>query len=135
MWIFLNNAFLSVVDPKGAYGGGTGPISQTLLVRSRIPGDIEAVFPKAKVIETPERDYRFRALIDRTEAANAMAAAVMALDAGNFKGSVKDRNRHDAYSGVWGVMNQEQLRILRAERRGGGRTSPGTRIENSDWLF
>lgn len=110
MWIFLNNAFLSIVDPKGAYEGGTGPQSDRLLVRARIKGDIEAVFPHAKVTETPRRDYRFRALIDRAEVAEAMHRQVMQLDCGNFKGSVPEKARHDAYAGVWGVMHREQQR-------------------------
>lgn len=117
MWIFLNNAFLSIVDPEGAYDGSAGPVSPCLLVRARIKGDIEAVFPDAKVNETPHRDYRFRAMIDRKTVAAAMAAQVMQLGAGNFKGSVKEKARHDAYMGVWGVMHREQER--RAPKRRG----------------
>lgn len=113
MWIFLKDSFLSIVDPKGAYEGGTGPQSVNLLVRARIAGDIEAVFPAAEVTETPDRDYRFRALINRHEVAGAMHAEVMELDCGNFKGSVRDKARHDAYAGVWGVMHREQERRLR----------------------
>ena len=110
MWIFLNNAFLSVVDPKAPYSGGKGPVSRDLLVRARLKGDIEAVFPTAKVQETPDRDYRFRALLPREVVAEAMLDAVNDLDYGNFKGSVPEKARHDAYAGVWGVMHREQER-------------------------
>ena len=40
MWIFLPNAFLSIVD-KG------DPTGETLLVRGRVLGDIDRAFPKA----------------------------------------------------------------------------------------
>ena len=65
MWIFLNNAFLSIVD-KG--GDGT-----TLLVRARRSGDIERAFPEAKVERTPGNDYRFRARLGREEVAAGFA--------------------------------------------------------------
>ena len=117
MWLFLSNSFLSIVDPEGAYDGSAGPVSPTLLVRARIKGDIEAVFPEAKVNETPHRDYRFRAMIDRKTVAAAMAAQVMNLGAGNFKGSVKESARHDAYMGVWVVMNREQERRVARKSR------------------
>ena len=100
MWIFFNNAFLSIVD-KG--GDGT-----TLLVRARQEGDIQAVFPDAQVELTPHNDYRFRARIDREDVALAVAASVRAITFPNFKGSVKDRKRHDAYMGVWQVMHRYQ---------------------------
>jgi hypothetical protein len=117
MWIFLNNSFLSVIDPKAKYTGGGGPVSSTLLVRSRIKGDIEAVFPKAIVTETPDRDYRFRASIPREKVAEAMLDAVNGIDYSNFKGSVPDKARHDAYAGVWGVMHREQERRVQPPRK------------------
>lgn len=97
MWIFLCNSFLSIVDKGDATG-------QTLLVRARKAGDIETVFPGAKVIEGGGTDYRFRARIDRERVAQAMADQVRAVTYPNFKGAVKDRNRHDAYMDVWGAM-------------------------------
>lgn len=124
MWIFLNDAFLSIIDPKAAYTGGKGPVSNKLLVRARIKGDIERAFPEANVTETPNRDYRFRAMIDRREVADTMAARVMAMDYGNFKGSVAEKARHDAYTGVWRVMHREQ------ERRAG---RPGKRGQQGFW--
>ena len=104
MWIFFNNAFLSIVDKDG---DGT-----TLLVRARKEGDIERIFPEAVVNVTPHNDYRFRARIDREEVAQAVAASVRNITFPNFKGSVKDRKRHDAYMGVWEVMHQYQNQAL-----------------------
>jgi hypothetical protein len=100
MWIFLNNAFLSIVDK-----GGDG---STLLVRSRKAGDIERVFPAAEVSETPRNDYRFRARVDREQVAQAFAEAVRSVRYPNFKDSVKEPRRHDAYLGVWEVMHRFQ---------------------------
>lgn len=117
MWIMLNDAFLSIVDPNGAYSGGHGPSGDTLLVRARIAGDIEAVFPRAKVTRTPDRDYLFRALVSRKDVCDALAERVCDLDYGNFKGSVRNRERHDAYAGVWGVMHRLQERLRGAGRK------------------
>lgn len=108
MWVMLNNSFLSIVDPEADYHGKGGPVGDKLLVRARLAGDIEAVFPGAAVKETPERDYRFRAMIDRGEVAEAMAQKVRGIHYSNFKGSVKDHARHDAYADVWGIMYRLQ---------------------------
>jgi len=100
MWIFLNNAFLSIVDKDG---DGT-----TLLVRARRQGDIERVFSDATVQITPHNDYRFRARVNRESVALAVAESVRSITYGNFKGSVREPHRHDAYMGVWQVMNRYQ---------------------------
>lgn len=100
MWIFLNHAFLSIVD-KG--GDGT-----TLRVRARRRGDLERVFPGAAVEETPGRDYRFRAQVDREVVAQALAAAVRGIRYPNFKDSVEEHLRHMAYLDVWSTMARYQ---------------------------
>lgn len=97
MWIFLSDTFLSIVDK----GDDTG---KTLLVRARVAGDIERVFPDAEVIEGAGTDYRFRARIDRSAVAARLAEAASTIDYSNFKASVKDRPRHDAYMRVWDAM-------------------------------
>ena len=71
MWIFLNDAFLSIVDKEG---DGTTP-----LVRAREEGDIEWVYPDAKVIHTPHNDYPCRARIDRERVAERIADSVRHL--------------------------------------------------------
>ncbi len=97
MWVFLRDSYLSIVDK----GDDTG---QTLLVRARRAGDIEAVFPKAEVIEGAGTDYRYRARIDREQVAQAMADQVRGIRYGNFKAAIKDRDRHDACMRVWDAM-------------------------------
>lgn len=98
MWIFLTDAFLSIVN-KG--GDGT-----TLLVRARRAGDIERVFPGAAVIEGAGSDYRYRARIDREEVAQRLAEQVRGIRYANFKATVKDSRRGDAYLDVWDVMRK-----------------------------
>jgi hypothetical protein len=106
MWIVLNNAFLSIVEPSidEAEPG-------QLLVRSRVKGDIQRVFPEAEVVQTLNRDYRFRALVDREDVANAMHAQVMGISYDNFKNSVAEDSRHSAYAEIWGVMFRLQGRL------------------------
>ncbi len=100
MWIFLSDAFLSIVD-KG--GDGT-----TLLVRARKQGDIERVFPEAEVEETPRNDYRFRAHLPRERVAQALADAARGIHYPNFKDTVKSHARHETYMDVWQAMHQFQ---------------------------
>lgn len=102
MWIFLNNAFLSIVQKPGD--------TDTLTVRARVKGDIERVFPTAKVTQNGGTDYKFRATIHRARVADAMFDAVMDIDYANFKSSVKDHARHDAYMDVWSAMMKYQIR-------------------------
>ena len=98
MWIFLPNSMLSIVQKPGDAEAGT------LTVRARIAGDIERVFPDAKVIEGGGTDYAFRATIPRELVAQAMHDQVMGVSYSNFKSTVKDRQRHEAYLKVWSAM-------------------------------
>ena len=74
MWLFTSKSFLSVVSDK------ENPTGDRLLVRSRIMGDIEEVFPSADVMETPYADYRFRAWLPRSEVTQALSRYVEDLD-------------------------------------------------------
>lgn len=102
MWIFLNNAFLSIVADRD---------SDNLLVRARIAGDIERTFPGFKVTEGGGSDYRFRAWVDRETVADTLRTQVQSIDYSNFKSSVKDTDRHDAYFDVWDTMRAYQHRV------------------------
>ncbi len=96
MWIFLNDAALSVVEDRAD--------PKRLLVRSRVKGDIQTALPLADVFEDLEADYRYRAFVPREDLKDALARAVDGIDYANFKGSVKQRRRHLAYMDVWGAM-------------------------------
>ena len=95
MWIALNNSFLSIVENRNN--------SLELLVRARVKGDIEIVFPGAETFEDLHADYRYRALIKRDLVAKALASQVSEINYDNFKNSIsKDEyQRHDAYLKVW----------------------------------
>jgi hypothetical protein len=112
MWIFTNESFLSVVAHK--------QFDDCLLVRGRFKGDIEAAFPGAEVEETPEADYRFRAVLPRLAVANYIQKQVKMIDYPNFKGSIECPSRHDIYMNVWGLLESAQRRsrgILKNLRR------------------
>lgn len=93
MWVFLNNAFLSIVehydDPN------------ILLVRARLQEDINRAFPEAEVVSNAGTDYKYRAFIPRDEVAEALRVQVLAINYTNFKGSVLEKERSDAYMRVW----------------------------------
>lgn len=100
MWLFLNDAFLSVVAHN------TRP--DHLLVRSRFADDITTVFPDAEVTHEPMFDYPYRAVLSREDVATAVADELMTLRYPNFKNSVRDRKRHDTYFSVWSTMRRAQ---------------------------
>lgn len=96
MWVCLNDAFLSIVHKECA--------RDELLVRARRRGDIEKIFPKAKVERTPTGDYLFRAVVKRGAVRKAMAGEVARITYDNFKDSVRDDALHNAYLRIWSLM-------------------------------
>ena len=100
MWILMNDSMLSVVRHSDLPG--------SLLVRARLAGDIEQVFPSAQVLEGGGSDYRFRATVPEQEVANAVSRRVLDIDYGNFKSSVPEPKRHNAYFKVWDVLHRMQ---------------------------
>lgn len=100
MWVFLSDCFLSIVDKD------CGP--HEVLVRARRAGDIEKLFPRAKIVRLERADYLFRAVVSRREVASALASEVMAIRYPNFKSSVRDESLHDAYMRVWTAMASVQ---------------------------
>lgn len=100
MWICTNKAFLSVVAHRDN--------KDLLLVRARVKGHIEEVFPGAEVFTQEQADYRYRALLPRSTVASAVAKNLMNIEYDNFKNSVRDRKLHDAYLDVWHVMYDMQ---------------------------
>ncbi len=73
-------------------------------VRSRRSVDIERVFPDAAVQVDAGTDYRYRAWIDRERVAAKIADSIRSIDYSNFKNTVAERDRHDAYMKVWSAM-------------------------------
>lgn len=96
MWVMLNDAFLSIVAHRKR--------RKMLMVRARQHADLAAVFPDATIIATPKCDYPFRVIVTRKRVEAAMIAEVRRIDYFNFKSSVQDVRRHDAYLDVWVTM-------------------------------
>lgn len=85
------------------------------MVRARFAGDINRTFPNVEEVHTPNRDYAYRAEVPREQVAKAMHDAVMDISYSNFKDSVPEDWRHDAYADVWTAMYREQHRRNRAK--------------------
>lgn len=100
MWCCLNRSFISIVADRHD--------KKRLLVRARIAGHIEAVFPDAEVFTDVEADYFYRAYISRAEVGRVLAAEVRRIDYDNFKSSVANQALHDAYLGFWRIMHTLQ---------------------------
>jgi hypothetical protein len=56
-------------------------------------------------------DWRRAALVPRGSVACALTDAVQALHYGNFKDSVSEDDRHQAYAVVWNEMLRLQARV------------------------
>ena len=100
MWIFLNDAFVSIVADRHS--------DKRFLVRARFEGDIERMWPDADVLVGRGSDYLFRAFLPRQLVVEVLAQRLLSVDYGNFKGSVRDWDRHNAYLGVWHEMCRAQ---------------------------
>lgn len=100
MWVMTNKSFVSIVEHRDD--------PDLLCVRGRFKGDVDQFLGKKVETETPNADYRFRAVATRTAVAERMLLAVGSIDYPNFKDSVREKWRHDAYLDVWGVMWREQ---------------------------
>lgn len=102
MWVFLNDAFVSIVQHKEH--------RDKLIVRARFAGDLELVFPDlaGRVKKTPNADYRFRVIVDRSRVMNALMEEVGRIDYPNFKDSVDDWKRAQVYMSVWSTMFNAQ---------------------------
>ena len=102
MWVVLNNAFFSIVQNENN--------EEELLVRARVKGDIEKIFPKANVFEDNYADYKYRSFMNRETVASTIKEKVLNINYGNFKSSVSnsDYERSSAYAGVWSALYKLQ---------------------------
>jgi hypothetical protein len=105
MWIAMNNAFLSIVQPKAKdLPKPERRLKSPMMVRARKANHLTAIFPDHRIYQWKGRDYPARVFVEREELASRIGAAILAIGYDNFKNSVKDDPLHDAYSAVWGVM-------------------------------
>jgi hypothetical protein len=89
MWLFTENAVLSVVEDKNN--------SERFCVRARFPGDIESIFghTNANVIEGAGTDYRFRAFIDKPIVVEELTKEINNITYTNFKNRVAKASQFD----------------------------------------
>ena len=100
MWIQFNNAFLSIVENRDN--------KLELLVRARVKGDIEKIFPEADVFEDVGADYKYRAFISKAKVAARMMLKMTEINYDNFKNSVNEIERKNTYSNVWVELRKLQ---------------------------
>ena len=100
MWIQFNNSFLSIVENRDN--------KLELLVRARIKGDIEKIFPEADVFEDNNADYKYRAFISKAKVAARMMLKITEINYDNFKNSVKEFERKNVYNNVWVELRKLQ---------------------------
>ena len=95
MWICTNTGFVSVVADRND--------PARLLVRARRKIDLQNVVGDADILETPERDYRYRTFIDREKFKQIVVAGIDAITYGNFKNSVPEEyaDLHKMYADFW----------------------------------
>lgn len=111
MWIFTPTAFVSIVAHRSKPG--------ILLVRARLKGDLERMFPGCKVTETRNADYRFRTELSRGRVIDQVAEQLETMRYDNVKGAIPTgtgqvhRDRAHAMHDVWGVMHKAQTDQLR----------------------
>jgi len=96
MWLFTTDGFFSVVSK--------GCCPDQLMVRARVRADLKRAFPGAKIITSQSTDYRFRVVVTRKAVTALLARTVEKLAYANFKDTVRDGNRHNAYIRVWNAM-------------------------------
>ena len=100
MWIQFNNAFLSIVENREN--------TTELLVRARVKGDVEKVFPEADVFEDNNADYKYRAFISKAIVAKKIMLKVTEINYDNFKNSVKEIERKKVYGNIWAELRNFQ---------------------------
>ena len=115
MWLFTPTGFLSVVADREHPGN--------LLVRARARADIDAFVVATDALaanERPDRDYRWRTSVPAATVATYVAQQAAAIDYGNFKNAVAERQGRDRahrYAEVWSVMHRLQEDEVAATRR------------------
>jgi len=101
MWLCFNDGFVSVVADKNS--------PDRLLVRARRKQDLlNVVGTDAEIVETPHRDYRWRAFVGRDSFKVLLAARLDAIQYTNFKNSVKDDDLHEMYFDFWDLHHRYQ---------------------------
>lgn len=102
MWIVMNDAFISIVQSTKN--------ENEVVVRARVAEDLANVWPehKSDIIETSDSDYRYRLFLNKEHVAETIKDSILDIDYPNFKNSVKQTWRKNAYMKIWSVMYDVQ---------------------------
>jgi hypothetical protein len=100
VWLFTSESFLSLVSDRDS--------TDKLLVRARIIGHIESLFPQANVFQLDSADYLQRALVSREDVQKVVARQVESISYDNFKNSISDAAYLSACHKVWREMHRLQ---------------------------
>jgi len=131
VWTFTTVGMFSVIQHRDD--------KDLLLVRARVKGDLENLRDKflpnlGKIAESPNADYPYRALAWKTDYAEAMKRAVMAIDYTNYKSEVtktQGSERHDVYMRIWGIMRGAEEDMARSKKKAANWEKQGTLFEPS----
>lgn len=96
MWIFTQDAYLTISQDENQ--------RERFMIRARVAGDIEKLFPKAQVIRMDDADFLFRAFIPKRRVIEVLSRAIGNIEYTSFKGGVKDKCRAWYYAQVWAIM-------------------------------
>ena len=110
MWLLTPVGFFSIVQKA------TDAAKNTLTVRARVKGDLEALRKRylpamGEIAESRTNDYRFRAVVPRADVSAAMSKMIEDLDYSNFKSEVakvQGHAREHVYHDVWSVLYKLQ---------------------------
>ena len=106
MWIYLNNAHISIVETPDKDKPKFDDIGRKYLsVRARSVEDLKrfARVNDEDITVTPDRDYACRTFLPRHRVAGLLFESTCDIDYTNFKGSIDadDTDRHRWYGSVW----------------------------------
>jgi hypothetical protein len=133
MWLFTTSGFFSAVTDKQD--------PQQIQIRARSRKDLEAVvaitaracMSKAKIIETPEADYRYRVVVHRTEFLTIMIELASEVTYQNFKDAATAAGQGDKpLMTVWSAMaryQDDKVREAEEKPKGRRKKSPGSFFE------
>lgn len=106
MWLFTKHGFFSAVQDNYCN-------EDEVMVRARSKADLEALckalnIPATAIATTPQADYRQRLKLTKRQWSEYVAGAAQATNYPNFKDTVDDCPRHDAYMKCWEALYQWQ---------------------------
>lgn len=94
MWVYSKSGFVSIVEHFND--------PDILVVRARVLEDLTPFMLDGYTpVHTPANDYAYRLLLPRPHVATVMLTLVSKIDYSNFKGTIKNKKRHDIYLRVW----------------------------------